>query len=233
MGNLLSGLVVVATALTSLAGITPQAVTPESRAPGYDILFVRHANTNYPVPEQELSSLGIQQASALAEKLRDDPIASVDTSMMVRSFQTGDNIAADHDLPVQADEAISEVTFNLNHVPAAEQHARVLDIMLQWLEGKQRSNGFGAESYDDVVARWTPWWQEYVREHRKDQGTGVVVSHGALLGLMLQRTCANNVAPQFVVQNNLANTGMVRARLSPNGDLTCTEWNGVAIPAGS
>ncbi|MBT2248190.1 histidine phosphatase family protein [Arthrobacter sp. BHU FT2] len=61
---------------------------------------MRHANTHYPVPEQELSPLGIQQATVLAEKLSEFPIASVDTSMMVRSFQTGDNIAADHDLPV-------------------------------------------------------------------------------------------------------------------------------------
>ncbi|MBT2248191.1 phosphoglycerate mutase family protein [Arthrobacter sp. BHU FT2] len=101
------------------------------------------------------------------------------------------------------------------------------------MEGKQRSNGFGAESYNDVLARWTPWWQEYVREHRNDQGTRVVVSHGALLGLMLQNTCVNEMAPQFVVQNNLANSGMVKAHLAPNGDLTCTEWNGVPIPSGN
>lgn len=193
----------------------------------------RHAHTTYPVPEQELSPLGIQQATALAASLHHAPIESVDTSMMVRSFQTGDDVAADHDLPVRADEAISEVAFNLADVPPAQQLQKVGEIMGAWLGGQERANGFGGESYDEVVARWTPWWQGYVREHRNDRGTGVVVAHGALLALMLQRTCANEVAPAFALQNGLANTGMVKAHLSPAGTLTCTEWNGVALPSAS
>ncbi|TNM50234.1 histidine phosphatase family protein [Nocardioides albidus] len=206
---------------------------PTPAGPGYDLLFVRHAHTNYPVPEQELSATGIQQATALANALHDAPIESVDTSMMVRSFQTGDNVAADHDLPVRADEAISEVAFNLADVPPAQQLQKVGEMMGAWLGGQQRANGFGGESYDEVVARWTPWWEQYVREHRNDRGTGVVVAHGALLALMLQRTCANEVTPAFALQNGLANTGIVKAHLSPNGTLTCTEWNGVAIPSAS
>lgn len=207
---------------------------PAPAGPGYDLLFVRHAHTTYPVPEEELSPTGIAQATALADLLHDAPIASVDTSMMVRSFQTGDNVAADHDLPVRADEAISEVAFDTSGFTSVEEgYARIGQIMLGWMQGHDRDNGFGAESYDDVLARWTPWWEDYVREHRNDRGTGVVVAHGALLGLMLQQECDNEVTPTFALSNGLANTGMVKAHLAPNGTLTCTEWNGVAVPSAS
>lgn len=214
----------------SIGNVADAKPKPAAAASGYDLLFVRHAHTNYPVPEEELSATGIAQATALATSLHDAPIASVDTSMMVRSFQTGDNVAADHDLPVLADERISEVFFDLSDVPQSEAYAKVGRIMGAWMNGQDRAKSFGGESYDDVVARWTPWWENYVREHHNDRGTGVVVAHGALLALMLQRTCDNQIDPQFALTNGLANTGIVKAHLAPNGTLTCTEWNGLPVP---
>ena len=53
---------------------------PKVNDPGYDILFVRHAKSVYPVPEEELNALGIQQAAKLVEYLHDAPIRSVDSS---------------------------------------------------------------------------------------------------------------------------------------------------------
>jgi broad specificity phosphatase PhoE len=228
----LVGAMLVATPIVSAS--QSQASAGHHATPmGYDVLFVRHAHTTYPPPEEELSPQGIQQAATLADRLADEPIDSVTSSMMVRAFQTADDIAVDHNLPVVADSALREVDLPLKHLTPAEQYAVFIQIIQTWLAGKERDNGFGGESYDQVEARWTPWWDDFVREHRTDRGTAVVVAHGALFTLMLPATCSNKVSGEFALANLFGNTTMVRARLSPNGTLTCTEWNGVAVPSAS
>jgi broad specificity phosphatase PhoE len=208
------------------------AAKPKPATKGYDVLFVRHAHTTYPPPEQELSPRGIEEAAALVDQLGDLPIDAVHTSMMVRSFQTGDGVAADHDLPLVADENLNEVDIDVSDVPPAEQHARYLEIIAAWAHGEDRDQSFG-ESYGEVQDRWSEWWEGFVREHRTDRGTAVVVAHGAIYGLMLPETCSNEVTPDFSLANQLDNTGMVKARLHPDGTLTCTEWNGVPVPSAS
>lgn len=212
------------------AGAEPK---PKAGAPGYDILFVRHAHSTYPVPEEELSPTGIQQAQVLVDYLRDEPIASVDSSIMVRTYQTADGVAADHDVPVLADEDLREV-----ELPSKDP-AVAGPILYTWLVlGQERDNGFGGESYDEVQVRWERWWTQYAREHRNDRGTGVVVAHGGIFALMLPETCTNEVTPEFSMANVPSNTGIVKAHLNPNGTLVCTEWNvnpatGVGVPVPS
>ncbi|TNM36511.1 histidine phosphatase family protein [Nocardioides albidus] len=217
------------------AGADPQ---PHAVGPGYDLLFVRHAHTTYPVPEQELSPLGIQQANTLVDFLADEDIRSVDSSIMVRTYQTADGVAADHDVPVLADEDIREVEFDLEGIPQAQWNAKIGPILASWLHGEERDNGFGGESYYDVQERWDRWWTQYVREHRDDKGTGVVVAHGAIFAIMLPTACTNEVTGDFALQNVQSNTGIVKAHLNPNGTLICTEWNvnpatGVGVPVPS
>lgn len=207
------------------------AVDPSA---GYDILFVRHGHATYPQPEEELSPLGIEQAAALAEKLEDAPVNAVHTSMMLRAFQTGDNVASDHNVPVLADKNLREIAFHApDEVPPAERTAYFSNIVRQWVDGEERDNDFGGEAYRAIEARWNTWWEGFLRQHRNDRGTAVVVAHGGVFGVMLPATCSNEITADFAVSNPLDNTGMVKARLHPNGTLTCSEWNGVAVPSES
>jgi broad specificity phosphatase PhoE len=206
---------------SSMAGAKPNRS-------GYDVLFVRHAEAN--PPSGPLSDLGLTQAAALATLLHDDPVDTVDTSMLTRAFQTGAAVATDHGLALVADARINEVTFDLTGVAPADINAVVGARLSQWLNGEQRDNGFGAESYDEVQARWSSWWTGFVAEHRKDKDEAVVVAHGALLLLMLPATCSNPIDPTFALTHGLANTSIVKARLYPNGKLVCTDWAGTPIP---
>ncbi|MEQ6901572.1 histidine phosphatase family protein [Nocardioides sp. YIM 152588] len=211
------------------------AVATGDRAPrpenGYTLLFVRHAATDYSPPEEELNAEGIEQAAALAEALHDEPIDAVYTSMMVRAFQTGDDVAADHDLPLIADAGISEVGFDVEAFPEdVNPQLYLYEILTKWLNGVDRDQGFGGESYDEVAARWGEWWASVVAEHRNDRGTGVVVAHGAVLGLMLPATCATPVPAEFALRHPLPNTGIIEARLERNGTLTCLTWDGTPLP---
>ncbi|MEI7056702.1 histidine phosphatase family protein [Nocardioides sp. CCNWLW239] len=192
---------------------------PRSTGSGYEILFVRHAHSAYPAPEEELSPTGIQQADALVDYLADERITSVDSSIMVRTYQTADGVAADHDVPVLADEDIREV-----ELPSKDP-AEVGRIMATWsTDPSTRDDAFGGqESFNDVRDRWKPWWARYVREHRNDRGTGVVVAHGGIFGLMLPETCANKPDLAFPEQFP-GNTEIIKATLEPNGSLVCTAW---------
>jgi broad specificity phosphatase PhoE len=198
------------------AGADPK---PMGDGPGYEILFVRHAHSTYPEPEEELSATGIAQAAKLVDFLADEKVASVDSSIMVRTYQTADGVAADHDVPVLADEDIREVELPSKDPAVAGR------ILASWvMDPSTRDDAFGGdENYYDVQDRWKPWWARYVREHRADRGTGVVVAHGGIYGLMLPETCANK--PDLPFSDRFpGNTEMIKARLLPNGSLVCTEW---------
>ena len=227
----LATVILAASPLVLIGNDADAGPAPKGTHPGYDVLFVRHAHTTYPVPEEELSPRGIEQASALVDRFRSAPIRSVDSSIMVRAYQTADGVAADHDVPVLADEDIREVQFDLTGMSPAEQLSHYHDVMTAWLHGEERDNDFGGEGYDEVAERWNRWWETYVREHRSDKGAGVVVAHAAIFTLMLPETCSNQVDPDFAFEHGISNTGVIKAHLDPNGTLTCTEWDGVAMPS--
>ncbi|MEU2549080.1 histidine phosphatase family protein [Streptomyces roseolus] len=198
----------------------------------------RSSPTHYPEPEQELPELGIEQAAALVDHLADGPIETVGSSITVRTFQTADGVAADHDVPVLADEDIREVEFGLKGVPRDQWDARLGAILDAWLHGRERDNGFGGENSYEAKERWDRWWTRYVREHRTDKGTGVVVVHGAILALMLPEACTHEITPDFALTDIQSNAGIVEAHLNPNGTLACAEWNvgpatGVGVPVAS
>ncbi len=134
-------------------------------------------------------------------------------------------MATDHQLTITADARINEVGFNASALP------QIGAILAGWLNGQNRAQGYGGESFDQASARWGAWWYDFVRDHRNDRGGAVVVAHGALLMLMLPETCSNPVEPTFNLTHPLFNTAVVKATLQPNGTLTCTEWAGAPIPS--
>jgi probable phosphoglycerate mutase len=230
-----SGIVLVAALMMAATFITTGLGTADAR-PGngprsHEILFIRHAEAS--PANGPLSELGLTQAAALATLLHDAPVEFVDTSMLARAFQTGAAVASDHDLTLTADERINEVTFDLTGIAPADINTVVGGRLRTWLIGEQRDNSFGpaGESFNQVQARFDAWWADYLREHRHDWGTDVVVAHGALMILMLPEVCANHLDPDFVLGHPLLNTSIVKARLARDGTLTCTEWAGAPIPS--
>jgi hypothetical protein len=111
-----TGAVLAGTPLVSGTQATAEPSSRPQPTRGYDVLFVRHAASDYNPPEEALNGSGIQQAATLAETLSDEPVDSVYTSMMMRAFQTGDNVAEDHGLPVLADADINEIGYDFTGV---------------------------------------------------------------------------------------------------------------------
>lgn len=228
--------VIGAAAAFALAGTVPAEADQRSPGPGFDILFVRHAHSNSGpgAVNPPLSDEGMAQAEALAAELDAEPVDAVHTSMLLRAFQTGAAVAADHQLPMSTDARINEVSFDLSDLPTDDRGAlaaRLGDILDQWSRGLNRDVGFGGESFNDVEARWRSWWNDFTDEHRVDKGSTVVVAHSALLGLMLPETCSNPVDLEFQRTHPITNTMVIRARLHPNGTLSCLMWGDTPVPS--
>ena len=207
------------------AGAGVVDATTESRGgpKGHDVYFIRHAEAS--PADGPLSVNGLAQAEALRVLLHDQRIASVDTSMLTRAFQTGAAVASDHDLRITADERINEVGFVAAAVP------QIPTILSDWLNGRNRAEGYGGESFDQAAVRWQSWWHDYSRAHKDDRGTSVVVAHGALLLLMLPETCSNAIDPAFNLSHSLYNTAIIKATMAKNGKITCYEWAGAPVPS--
>jgi broad specificity phosphatase PhoE len=82
----------------------------------FTIHFVRHGEVANPeqilygrLPRFRLSETGEFQAAAAAKSLRDDPIAAVFSSPLLRARQTAKPIAAAHDLNVRISSPLNEV----------------------------------------------------------------------------------------------------------------------------
>ena len=155
VGLALAGLVVVlGTVVGAGAGVVDATTESRGGPKGHDVYFIRHAEAS--PADGPLSVNGLAQAEALRVLLHDQRIASVDTSMLTRAFQTGAAVASDHDLRITADERINEVGFVAAAVP------QIPTILSDWLNGRNRAEGYGGESFDQAAVRWQSWWHDYV-----------------------------------------------------------------------
>jgi broad specificity phosphatase PhoE len=228
-----AGAAVMTAACTGPATDDPASDGADSSSAAYEVLFVRHGSSLYEPPEMALSDDGVNEAASFAESVRGEPITSVRSSLILRAMQTADDIAKEHSLPLVSDPRLNEVGYELSELPKQDQGGRILEIEKTWLEGNERDNDFGGESYHQVEDRWKSWWSDYTEENAGSDGTGVVVAHGGILTLMLAEACEEEITPDFAITNRLDTTGFIRTQLRGDGTLTCTEWNGVPVPGSS
>ena len=100
------------------------------------ITFVRHGQVDNPsrivygrLPGFPLSKLGERQAQAAAEALRDEPLAVVFSSPLLRAQQTTHILLAGrHDIPLYTSELINEVQFFFEGQPLAAMASRNWDL---------------------------------------------------------------------------------------------------------
>lgn len=101
---------------------------------GTELYFIRHADAlpgadevvlgHY--DEQSLSELGRRQAQALAERLRDVPLAAIYSAPLGRAQQTAVPLAAAKDLPIVVEPGLREVELGPLH-PALDPTASPAD----------------------------------------------------------------------------------------------------------
>jgi probable phosphoglycerate mutase len=178
------------------------------------LILVRHGQSpsnitraiDTTVPGPRLTALGIEQAEALPEALRDEPIDVIYASSMTRAQMTAEPLARVRGLPVQVRDGLREIT-------AGELEMRNDDASIElylatafaWPAGDLERRMPGGENGVEAFARFDAVVAEAVIS---TDGTACLVSHGAVIRMWVAgRT--DNVDAAYVATNPLQNTGVI------------------------
>lgn len=199
--------------------------------------LVRHAQStanvrralNTRMPGPPLTELGHQQAEALAESLRAEPVVAVYASIAVRAQQTAAPLAASHGLEVQVVEGVHEI-FVGDLEDRTDQEALVsyARVYYPWTLGELGGAMPGGESGEQVRDRYVAAVEQIRAKHEQahPDGTVVLVSHGGVMRLCAE-ILSDNVPPNLAEAGLIPNTGAITLRAKDGGGWHCEAWAGV------
>jgi broad specificity phosphatase PhoE len=204
------------------------------------LFFVRHgesvanqlgiiSNRGLPHP---LTPLGRQQAASLAQQLSGAGVSAVYTSPVPRAVQTAEIVAGACGLPSVTSDALREFDCGeLEGRADKEAWAAHRRVMEAWsVEGNLEARTPGGESFVDMRERFVPFVAGLLSsagEAPNDQGL-VLVSHGAVLRLMLPLVAAN-LPGDFMRAHPLPHASPVVLEARP-GRVVCVAWAGTPVP---
>lgn len=201
------------------------------------LYLIRHAESEANVhnlldtvlPGPPLTERGRQQAQALADKLRDEPVVAVYASYATRAQQTARPLADALAMEVQAIEGVHEVGVGALEGLGDEESIRTyLRVVRSWAQGDlDLGMPGGGETGEQVRSRYLAAVAELRAKHEKDDADGVValVSHGGSIRLGAE-WLADNVRPELVGRDLIPNTGIIVLESLPAGGWTCLSWVG-------
>lgn len=201
------------------------------------LILARHGQTAANVrmaldsrpPGGPLTEEGRRQAEELAAALADEPVVGVYASTAIRAQQTAEPIAAGHGLAVQVVDGIQEVSAgDLEGRTDRDALRRFVDVASAWTNGDLDRTMPGGETGQEAVDRFTTALKN-LRAAHTDDGTLVVVSHGAMLRLV-GPLLADNLATYGEI-SLLQNTARIvlEEDSTTRGGWHCVEWAGVRL----
>jgi broad specificity phosphatase PhoE len=197
------------------------------------LLFVRHGESvanamrslDCEVPGPGLTELGHAQARRLVEDFAGERIDAIWASTMTRAQETAAPLATQRGIELQIHPDLRE-----SHV--GDLHPRSDDsaiwhwntLYARWLaEADLTAKRPGGESAAEVIARYVPAVRRVLRELPED-GTAVIVTHGAAVRLVLAGLCPE-VSALYALENHLENTDVVDVEVS-GSVFRCVSWAG-------
>jgi probable phosphoglycerate mutase len=155
------------------------------------VLLVRHGATVLSAEDRfagstnvELSDNGRDQAKALARRLAAQPISAFYASPLDRTVETASLLAEPHQLPVQLDDGLREISHGVwEGLTRMEAETRFEDMYEKWESDPYNFAPEGGESGLAVTARAMPALLRAVAAH--PGGIVCIVSHKATIRLML------------------------------------------------
>lgn len=227
--------------LSAGAQEAPAATPVVPAEPGFQVLFIRHGQSEVNVlprgkaaagfPPDDgvtypLTALGVTEVMDLADALANVPVSAIYTSPRLRCVQTSDAIALSKGLTITVAPAIVELSFgDVN--PGQVNVEELFAVNDAWLAGDGDARGPLVESFNEMRDRFVPFVTETVAAHAEDPRTLIFVAHGGILATMLPLVL-DNVSPEFASflgEHALPNTGIVRVEMR-GGQLTCMDWAG-------
>ncbi len=196
------------------------------------LYFARHgeseANTRHIISNREsplgLTSLGKQQAKALAQSLSGVPIGAIFCSPVFRARETADILSASLGKPYQITEALREYDCGILEDQSDEESWRVhRQYFDDWtLRQNYLNKPEGGESFEDIQNRFLPFIEELTRNSTHPDDHILLIGHGGLFLLMLP-LILTNINHSFAISHGMGNAEYVLAEERQNG-LVCLQW---------
>ncbi len=164
------------------------------------VILVRHAQSEANRDggalgrlDSPLTEMGRQQAAAVGEALRDQPIGRIVASPLSRAASTAEAIARHHELAVDLDERLLEMDVGLlDGMPFAEAREKHGGFLKRWIDTDAEALPMpGGESLVDVAERAWPALQPLLAADAEPgtepDGVTVIVSHNFVIKALLCR----------------------------------------------
>lgn len=201
------------------------------------LLLIRHGQTPENVlgqlgtwrPGPGLTELGQQQAAAVPDALRGQPVDAVLASRLVRTEQTAQPLAAERGLEIGIREGLHEIEAGELELRSDPDAVRTyMETVFSWVMGGMETRMPGAGDGHEFFGRFD---EDIDAIARGTSGTAAVFSHGAAIRVWTAAR-AGNIPPEFAADNRLENTGVVELTGSP-GNWTLVSWAGVPVGGAS
>ena len=156
------------------------------------LILVRHGESEWNrtgryqgQADAPLSSLGLQQAEALAKRLQQEKIDTIYTSPLQRARRTAEAIARFHpDVPFVEDRALFEIHHgDWQGLLAAEVRERYAEALDEWRTHPTRCQMPGGESFSNILKR-TLNFKERISQRHPD-GTVLVSTHDVVVKILI------------------------------------------------
>jgi broad specificity phosphatase PhoE len=186
---------------------------------------IQHVISNYASPFG-LTERGRQQVHALADRLKDRPIATMYSSPVLRAMDTADILYGSLDLPYRVTEALREYNCGILEGKSDEESWRLHRQYYEaWtLRHDYLSKPEGGESFIDIQNRFVPFI-ESIKSNSEEHI--LLVGHGGLFHLMLP-LILTNIDDDFVKSRGIGHTESVIAELRADG-FFCLQWGEIQL----
>ena len=197
--------------------------------------FVRHGESEANIQKiisnrgfvHGLTQRGIEQANDLATQLKPIAVKHIYTSPLKRAVQTAEILGKHDDIKFTIVDALREFDCGtLEGRSDAESWEALYAMWDDWiLRGNWSKQFEGGDSFEDMQARFLPFFKSVMEQFREKHEAFILVGHGgtfrAMLPLLLE-----NIDFSFAHKNWLPNAGYVRAEFR-KAVLVCTHWGDI------
>ncbi|HZQ06383.1 MAG TPA: histidine phosphatase family protein [Anaerolineae bacterium] len=202
------------------------------------LYFVRHAESEANVTNEfsnknptkhPLTAKGRAQAHALADQLRDVDFAAIYSSPLLRAVQTAQILNTHLHLEIHITDALREHDAgDLEGRADPEAWQQYADCIRTWyVERDLDARVPGGESFNELAARFMPFFSDLVEKYDGTDVNILLVTHGGILHLMLPLV-TKNIDPEFSYTNILKNAALIITEQQLN-NFFCLAWDGIEL----
>jgi broad specificity phosphatase PhoE len=200
------------------------------------LLLIRHAQSHAnaagelstAAPGPGLTDLGREQAEALAEALRQEPLDALYASTLARTHQTAAPLARARGLELGLLDGVHEIEAGDLEGTVDEESLRAyLAPVMRWGAGDLSARVPGAFDGEHFLSRFDRSVAEVADRHGEESTVGIVSHAGSIRVWIGGRT--TNLDPAFTSSHSLDNTGVIVVVGTPRAGWRVESWMGEPI----